>query len=315
MITIFTENSIEEPVISFIKRYLRALKKIALGKSFSLKYGGHYAVTRSLLVGLDKLQVNYNYNPTKIDDLNKIVLVLSNIRALKTAIKLKQNGKIKKLFAGPNIINDPADEKELLSSKEIDKFIVNSDWTKELYGIAVPELINKLSIWPAGVDEEYWSPKPEQKNKKALVYWKNGTRDFYQSVVNILTENGWKISTIKYGKYKEKEFNKKLSDVSISIFLSNWESQGLALAESWAMDIPTLVFNPKTIYEKYQVETSSSPYLSKDTGYDWKDINELNYLLKNENLMDIHPRKWLLENMTDKICAQKLLNIIYEKTN
>ncbi len=311
MITIFTENSTKHPVLSFIKRCLRMFKKFIQRKSFSLKYGGHYAVTRSLLVGLDELHINYNYNPKKIDDINKTVLILSNIGALETAIKLKQKGKIEKLFAGPNIINNPGNEKDLLSSKEIDGFIVNCEWTKELYSIAVPELNNKLYIWPAGVDEKYWSPIFIKKEKIALIYKKNDTNNFYLSVKRILKENGWQTLTIKYGDYKEKEFKDKLLESLISVFLSKGESQGLALVESWSMDVPTLVWNPEIIEPKYKIRTSSCPFLNQENGLQWKELNDLDNILKDDNVyLNIKPREWVMNNMTDKICAQKLIDII-----
>ena len=53
----------------------------------------------------------------------------------------------------------------------------------------------------------------------------------------------------------------------MAVFMSRSESQGLALAEAWAMDVPTLVWQsppgePGSVFSL----SDPAPYLTSDTG-------------------------------------------------
>lgn len=52
-----------------------------------------------------------------------------------------------------------------------------------------------------------------------------------------------------------------------AVFLSRKESQGISLAESCSMNIPTLVWNPKkTIIQNRLIENyTSAPYINNET--------------------------------------------------
>ena len=88
------------------RRWMRRLKYAMQERSFSShpRYRGHFAVTRSLVEGLEKIGADLNYNPTKLSQLADTVIVLANVHALRQAIRLKQEGKIHRLFAGPNVV-------------------------------------------------------------------------------------------------------------------------------------------------------------------------------------------------------------------
>ena len=81
------------------------------------------------------------------------------------------------------------------------------------------------------------------------------------------------------------------------------------------MNVPTLIFNPQQWeYRGKFYFASACPYLTEQTGMDWQKLEQLENMLKNmPKLLDtFNPRKWVLENMTDQISAQHLLNIIEE---
>ena len=97
-ITVLT-SAIPERIIPYcyntgkaiIKKYQMGFKR---NDAFHPIYGGHQAVTRSLISGLDKINVEYNYNPRRISDLNENVIVLTDINALSQLIRLKRKGRI-----------------------------------------------------------------------------------------------------------------------------------------------------------------------------------------------------------------------------
>lgn len=281
-------------------------------KTSQLDYGGHQAVTRSLIDGLRNTNCQFNYNPYSIKKVFSNVIVLSNVDALKQAIKLKKKGMICQLFAGPNLMVFSNEYNHVLTSPEIDKIIVPCEWVRVAYEEDEPLLKGKISIWFAGVDENFWKrDKYFPKNKNVVVYCKSESEIFWNEIIRILLNKGWLPQIIQYGHYSRDEYRKLLTNCEFAIFVSRSESQGIALAEAWSMDVPTFVWNPQElIYQQRKFSTvTSCPYLSKETGIEWKTISELDYFLDNFNslLPSFHPREWLIKHMTDTIAAQNLI--------
>lgn len=279
------------------------------------KYGGHFAVTRSLVEGLNKLGASFNYNPGSLSEMGKTVMVLSGTKTLEQAIQWKSNGYIDRLLAGPNIMTVRATGfRELISAPEIDICIVPSDWVRAAYEETAPALAGRIQCWYAGVDECYWKPPGKSlKSKIVPVYWKTEPEEFNLRAETILSQHGLNPVRIIYGSYSAEQFKEVLSKSIFAVFLSKSESQGIALAESWSMDVPTLVWWPRELViegRKYD-PFSSCPYLSHSTGLRWTTARELDWLLTSLQPNVFRPRKWVLENMTDEISAKKLLDIAF----
>lgn len=176
-----------------------------------------------------------------------------------------------------------------------------------------------MIVWPAGVDEHYWHP-PSKKptNRNAVLYFKNAEAKLYESAERILKKYNWNPIKIIYGKYLPEEFKKALSSSQFMVFFSSGESQGIALAESWAMDVPTLVWNPKTLIIKGEriYNYSSAPYLTGLTGMMWEKIEDFESIIAvmDNKLKTFMPRSWILSNMTDTKSAGILLNAINKNT-
>ena len=100
--------------------------------------------------------------------------VLSNIDALRWAVSAKQQGKIKKLVAGPNLVVLPTDEDSIICSKEIDVILTASSWVTNYWIEMIPDLKGKIYEWPIGVDTNYWEPSRDVKKKHILIFDKRG---------------------------------------------------------------------------------------------------------------------------------------------
>jgi len=276
---------------------------------------GPKSVRRSLVAGLEQLGVNFNYNPKNVNNVGKIVMVLSNIEALKQAIKFKRNKKIKRLLAGPNLVVFSSDFNHIIASPEIDICLVPSEQVAKLYVNDDPTLINRTKIWYAGVDENFWKPNIKgYSSNNILIYNKNANNNLRKKITMLLKKYHWNPIHIKYGCYTQDEYKSTLLMSKFAIFLSNKESQGISLAESWAMDVPTLTWNPKKtiIQERLIKNYNSAPYLNNKTGVDWSTIDELENILItiSYRLQTFNPRQWVIENMTDIKSAKLLLRII-----
>jgi hypothetical protein len=272
-----------------------------------------------LVEGLKKIKADFNFNPTKISEVGETVVVLSNIAALQQAVEWKKQGKISKLLAGPNVMELPDDFGNILASPEIDIALVPSQMTSEMYERLNPALKGRIKIWYAGVDEEYWKPfVSQEKKQKVLVYWKNAPKMLGVYAERLLKKYGFKPCRIIFGRYSKSQYKEALSKSSFAIFLSITETQGLALVESWSMNVPTLVWNPKI--EHYYIknlQTTAAPYLSAGTGMEWKELSELEEIIKKIPgfLFQFKPREWVESNMTDIQSARLLLNLCGEREN
>jgi hypothetical protein len=94
------------------------------------------------------------------------------------------------------------------------------------------------------------------------------------------------------------------------IGISFSESQGLAWAEAWSTNVPTFLYKSnQNIYEGRIFKCSSAPYLSEKTGAFFEDLSEFKLLMNLwvNDLVNFEPREWVIENMSDNICATKLL--------
>lgn len=319
MITIITlPSSIKEKTKYYLTIIFKNFVKIIFyyilpaknRKITSLKYSGHYAVTRSIVNGFKKINISFNINPNK-KNISEIVYVPSGVEALKYAIDLKKDGKIKKIIAGPNIAIFPDEIRKIKNYKYIDLYLQPSEWVINWWKEIDPWFPIKIKSWYAGVDINFWKPKSNHK-KNILLYRKNVPENFYNEVKKFFEINNFNVKTIKYGKYKKNDYLKTLNKSQCLVHLTESESQGISLAEAWATNTPTIVWNPETyIYQGICCnKCSSSPYLTKETGEFFKNINDLKKIFSNWNPNRYSPRTWVIKNMSDEICSEKLKKLL-----
>jgi hypothetical protein len=296
--------------ILFSKEKIKDFARSLIGKE-----RGPQAIINSLCKGLDELNYSYKFNP-KIKNISSkdIIYATGSIEALKLAIKLKKNKKIKKLIAGPTLVITPEDYNGLIRDENIDTYLVPSQWTKNFYASFGPDdFSRKIKIWAAGVD---LPEKIRTENKNiCLLYKKNIDSSVLGKVKKELKRKKIKMKTVYYGKYKKEKYFNMLNNSSFMVYLQEIESQGIALLEAWARNIPTLVYNKGSYTFKKIGKTVSgniaAPYLTYECGFFFNENNleqKFDYFLKN--IDNFTPREYIKKNFTNKICAQNFLNSI-----
>ena len=182
---------------------------------------------------------------------------------------------------------------------------------RDAYVHYFPKLEGKIKCWFAGVDADFWKTSHNNTKNNCILYTKNITNKFRKKIKTILNQYDWNVDEIMYGNYDLFTWKSKLDSASLAVFLSSSESQGIALAEAWSMNVPTFVWNPKPkeLNGRYFPSVDSAPYLTPETGISWKTENEFHdalnrFMEKNE----FQPRKWILENMTQEICTKLFVN-------
>jgi glycosyltransferase involved in cell wall biosynthesis len=297
---------------------LRRIVKPGVPLPRSSRYPGHYALVRSVVEGLHAIHADFNFNPRRFSDVARIVYAPAN-EALQQAIELKRHGTIRYLVAGPvNALF--ADEcGGILLEPEIDRVIVPSKWTMDLYE-GYPALVAKSRVCPCGVDEEVWRPSGRTKERTAVVYWKSGDERFCEGVEAVVRRCGLEPVRVsskhgEHGMFKPEAYRDALDRAMAAVFLSTFETQGIALAEAWSMNVPTVVWDPQALAEwrsRSFRSRSSAPYLSGETGRAFRAIDELEETLGRtlDSLASFQPRAWVLRHMTDAVCARQLYELI-----
>ncbi len=310
----------------FIKEYTKIIIRNLLGfinfksKYYShKKYRGHFAVTRSLIMGLEKNNFDFNYNPRKISSLSRTLIVLAGVRTLRQAIEFKRRGLVDRIYAGPNIVVFSSDENSLLADPDIDFVITPSNWVTDLYVSENASLMNKIFSWPAGVDVDFWKPLNNSKREQILIYEKQRKVSFGPDIsielfYNYLLELGYKVKILQYGKFTHLTFLSELIKSQLFLgFSYGTESQSIAWTEAWSVDVPTLIWQHKGFeLSGRKLIYSTAPYLSLETGLFFDDFDDFKvkfkYWEQNNNMFN--PRKWVLSNMSDSVCADLLINEI-----
>ena len=296
------------------RRAVRPLVKPGAPLAAVSPYPGHRSLVRSVVEGLRANGADFNFNPTSFSELGRVVYAPAN-EALLQAAELKRHGKIAYLVAGPVNALLPSQSQGILRLPEIDRLIVPSEWVVELYRLEAPELLSKVRVCQCGVDVKYWQPSSERNADRVLVYWKNGSEPFCETVEQVVVRLGFAPVRVRYGSYDAESYRRILQDVAAGVFLSSFETQGLALAEAWAMDVPTIAWNPcgraEWMGDWFQAG-SSCPFLTASTGRSWRTIEELETVLADalRKRQDFRPRQWVLSNMTDAGCSAALYQII-----
>lgn len=294
-------------------RSLRSVRNLVKGRSWwnSGFYRGHFAVTRSLVEGLRKLGLPFAYNPISAQEISDVVLVLSGVRALRQAILLKRKGKVRHIVAGPNIVVFPTEAGAILASREVDLVISPCDWSVDAYVEDIPGLRDRMWAWPAGVDTDYWRPDATTDRSQVLIYEKQakgpvGPVEPYAEYLRLCGET---VSIIRYGEYTHADYLRHLQRSKLMIGFVTDESQGLAWAEAWSCNVPTLIWrNEKSSYRGRSFRCSTAPYLTGDTGLFFDDLEDFKAQFARWQVSrhGFRPRDWVLENMSDEVCARAL---------
>jgi hypothetical protein len=208
----------------------------------------------------------------------------------------------------------PTDYEGLICSPEVDLCITPCELTNQVYLDDCPALAGRCVAWPAGVDTEYWRPDPTRQRDTVLIYEKQrkGPVGPVEPYKKWMEEKGYKVEIIKCAEYTLVEFLHALQRAQLMVGFVIEESQGLAWAEAWSADVPTLIWrNSRNSQRGRSYTTSTAPYLSMDNGLFFDDFEHFQVILAQWESMrgSFQPRQWVLENMSDEVCARLLCQL------
>jgi hypothetical protein len=252
--------------------------------------------------------------------------VLSDLDALAVAVAWRRRSAARRLVAGPNLVVLPSDAPRLMQADEIDLCLVPSPWVKQLYEDDAPALRGRISVWPAGVDVDFWTPDASTPpaRREALIYRKdlpgqpNAGVEEIEQAERRLRSSGFAVTTLVYGTFTRPQYREALRRADLMVFYSPTESQCLAQVEAWAVDVPTLVWaRGRFTYRGRDYQSSSAPYLTPHTGREFQDAGALAALLDDwdEISAAVSPRAWVVDHLTDAIAARAYWRLAHQGTD
>lgn len=178
---------------------------------------------------------------------------------------------------------------------------------------ATNSLINELGLnlsdknictIPIGVIEENKITNLLRKDKRSgrcLVYFKNRNQKDLSQTISLLQSKNFEIDLFEYGKYDNNKLLKASKENTFGILLASTESQGFAIQEMMANNLPLLVWNKESShFEGISISGSSVPYWDNRCGLIVMNFDELEKGLDNFilNINDYNPSELIKEKLT-----------------
>lgn len=329
-ITILTDTPgtwagwLRQPV-SGMRQLIRAFDSIGKSRATEPRIDGPTTVQVNLLKGFEQIGQAYFFNPP-VGKVTRLVGVLSNPAALRWAIGAKERGRIRWLIAGPNLVVTPDQQDGILNHPAIDLVVTPSKWVSQCYAAIAPGLSDKLVEWSAGVDENYWCPRSDQSASQKLDFLifaklRSPSNEYMiNEIGSELANRGFSFSQLRYGTFQHGEYRSLLRASKALLYVTESESQGLALFEAWACDVPTLVWDRKYWeWHGHRFEASSAPYLSAQCGLSFNDLSAFPEKLESfvATLPTFRPREYIRSSFTQAQAAHSYsqLLVLDEKTS
>tara|TARA_B100000945_G_C20373958_1_gene593578 strand:- start:406 stop:1407 length:1002 start_codon:yes stop_codon:yes gene_type:complete len=180
---------------------------------------------------------------------------------------------------------------------------------------------NNVLICPSGVI----SQKELDKNKniterkdKCLIYFKNRSNKELKQITDFLESRNIIYEIFDYGSYKNKKLKKASKEYKFGIYLAGVESQGFAVQEMMACNLPLyawddLKYNTERLETYYQgkgLTGSSLTYWQEENGFVVYSYSEfINYFDEFlSKVSDFKPYKIIEEQLTFEVFKSNLIN-------
>ena len=204
-------------------------------------------------------------------------------------------------FIGPQwVIWNPLSNFLLENPQYYNKLIVPSDWVGNLIIDKCGITSDKIVSWPVGIEI------PNRKKDveiDCLIYFKNRELKSLNEIISFLKNKNIRYKVLTYGDYKNKQLVKYALKSKFGLILGSTESQGIAINELMATNLPLFVID-KNInnYENIKLHGTTVPYWSSECGEKILDLNDfkMNFqrFLKNYESNTYKPNNLINEKLS-----------------
>lgn len=281
--------------------------------------GGQKRLFLNLCAGLDRIGVEYRVNDYGWAKRNPAALacIVGKPHVLD---KIEWQNPI--LF-GAAVFSHPNDDPHLFERLPVRKVLVPSAWMKEMWK---PVWDEQISVWPVGIDVDRWQPQDAaRKPFDVLLYdkvmWDHDHYEFVliEPIRCMLRTSGRAFREIRYGFYREQEFQAALAECRTMIFFCEHETQGIAYQQALSSGVPILAWDrggfwqdPAYFPRRVKFEpVSSVPYWDERCGIKFASIEQFDDAWRrfwdDYQSRQFDPRSYVLENLTLEKCADRYM--------
>ena len=278
------------------------------------KIGGPQKVYANLVKGLDK--IGYPYVLNRKLNATKRLWIHDDVQALRYLHRTSA-----KTVVGPNLFVMPRDIPQEIGLEGV-LYLHPSEWPIKQWKSAG---FNTCPIhpWPVGIDTEEFRPMTGKRSSKAItVYHKERGPKELEYIVELLEKRRLKHNLVLYGNYSQDEYQEVLRSTSFIIWHGRHESQGIALQEAMACDVPVLVCDVTSVLQQVggryiwdeedgRVRVIAAPYFDERCGMKITDLSHLEEAIQFmfDNLASFAPREYVLENLSLEGQARKWVSL------
>jgi hypothetical protein len=316
VLNLFYEEPDSDRWLPFDRYPRRIVRRTLRGEP---EIGGHRRISLNLCAGLDRLGVRYRLNDYDHARRNprELVCIIGKAHVLD---KIEWKNPI--LF-GAAVFSHPLDDPQLFERLPVRKVLLPGTWMKEMWR---PLWDEPIAVWPVGIDTDRWQPRElAEKPFDVLLYDKvRWDHERYESsliepIRGRLRQAGRSFREIRYGSYREAEFQAALAECRAMVFLCEHETQGIAYQQALAAGVPILAWDrggyfqdPAYFPDKVKFQpVSSVPYWDERCGRTFAAVEEFDDAWRQfwDEFQSgrYDPRAYILENLTLEQCAQHYL--------
>lgn len=264
---------------------------------------------------------HYGFEITKVFDTNLDAIDLSNYDVVYSPshpIDVCKYPGVKFIF-GPHFSVFPNQTQVKMIEGKSSVYIQPSDWAKSAWQ-KYPCCNNiTFNVLPFGVDTKRFNEiKPISHRNTVFIYFKRRLPNELHTVYNFLVHNGFNPIIFDYVKqYNEVDYMNCLHNSKFGLWLDAHESQGFALQEALACNVPLIVWNISSMNQEFRssypdIAASSIPYWNDTCGEYFTDVSKLQPTLDKllKNLDAYKPREFILENLSIAKCRAKFIELV-----
>jgi hypothetical protein len=317
VLNLFYEEPEGDRWLPFDRYPRRIVRRVLRGER---EIGGHKRISLNLRAGLDRLGIRYRFNDYDHVRRNphELVCIIGKAPVLDN-VEWKNP-----ILFGAAVFSHPLDDPRLFERLPVRKILLPGAWMKEMWR---PYWDGAVAVWPVGIDTDRWQPRePAEKPFDALLYDKvRWDHERYESsliepIREKLRQAGRSFREIRYGAYRETEFEAALAQCRAMVFLCEHETQGIAYQQALAAGVPILAWDrggywqdPAYFPDKVKFQpVTSVPYWDERCGRTFAAIETFDEAWRRfwDELQSgrYDPRAYILDNLTLEKCAQYYLH-------
>lgn len=200
-------------------------------------------------------------------------------------------------------------------------FNLLSDWVCEWVTEYGGEMRIPMKKFPYAVNIDRFCPVDGTKIFDCLVYCKARHPSIYDTAIAWLSSHGISHRVFRYGSYNETEYLNALRSCKYMLVLDAHESQGFAIQEAMACNVPLIVYSATSMYDEFndgrhtyehlrpkKLTATTVPYWSDQCGVLLSDLSELESAIPDVLTPNkYNPRAFVVENLSAGPCMDRIL--------